>query len=1217
MMMRLAARQYILICWKNLNLLKRHYFLVPFQALVPVGIIIILFSLRQKQDVRQYKPTHFNPFPIKHQDIFFPGSQIDRKWILTAVPRHGLVLTILKNLYSRMSDVLTGPSNKLNISKICTSPPKDFMFENETTMLETYLQNDTMRNMSFATIVFSGIPNNTNKDTIVNVTYKIRFPAEQHWKYADKSNWLTDRWYDDTTYNEPRTSNFDRGNINKPGYYREAFLTLQKYIDDAIIALILKQNGTYVESDNPDSSIQLRMFPYPYSTYDDYVTVIKVYMPLFIVICFIANATLIARDITLEKEKKLKESMKLMGLKPWVNWLAWFTQFFLFMLVSVALMTMFFHIPTSRKGSISSIFTYSHFSVTFVFLLLYAVSIIMFCFMVSSIFYKANVAAATTGIIYLLSYVPYFFLQIHYNSLGYGWKIFLSFFNNLAMSFSCLQFSKLESSGIGLHWWNLGDAELSGDDLTMQTLMIMLVADILLYSILTWYLDALFPGEFGVPQPFYFPFTYWYWCGHDIADYLDDVIAVPADYDHVSNVFEKPEKSRRVGVRIRNLTKKFMNSAKPAVNNLNIDLYEGYITAFLGHNGAGKTTTIFGTIFINGFDVSKHLDKVRRSLGLCPQHNILFDTLTVQQHLYFFANLKGCPGDEIQAEVEKMIESLHMENKRYTPSNALSGGMKRKLSIAIALIAGSKFVMLDEPTSGMDPESRRQTWDMLQQQQHGRTIILSTHFMDEADLLGDRIAIMSEGETQMCVAKFITELISEHIEGAKFEGEKGSELTYLLPKVESKKISKLFKAGSASMLTIGLSSNDSTLQKPTKEQIPNNSDRSRSSNNSSSTIIKPNNTINTNNNSSSSSQKLYTAAEYIEEQDDYDVIYERNKTLGMMSRDLLSPEPYAIVLRDVTKWYGRFLAVDGLSIAIERGECFGLLGVNGAGKTTTFKMMTGGLQCSSGDIYIKGLNIRQHPKEAQSLIGYCPQFDALIDQMTVSETLELFGKLRGIRGQELKAIVDDLIDTLVLRKHASKQAGTLSGGNKRKLGVGIALIGNPPIVFLDEPTTGMDPVARKKLWNVLAAVRQHGTTIVLTSHSMEECEALCTRIAIMVNGRFKCLGSGQHLKSKFGGGYTVVIKLKPNKKQEVLEYYTRCLMLFIDKVFPENILKDRHESLLHYQIDKPNLTWARVFEVLEKAREPFQIEDYSVGQTTLEQLFINFAKSQRVIYRDN
>ncbi|GLD95409.1 hypothetical protein PINS_up004053 [Pythium insidiosum] len=247
-----------------------------------------------------------------------------------------------------------------------------------------------------------------------------------------------------------------------------------------------------------------------------------------------------------------------------------------------------------------------------------------------------------------------------------------------------------------------------------------------------------------------------------------------------------------------------------------------------------------------------------------------------------------------------------------------------------------------------------------------------------------------------------------------------------------------------------------------------------------------------------------------------------------------------VVLSELRKVYAsRKIAVRGVSLGLARGECFGYLGINGAGKTTTMKMLTGDVLPSSGTARLDGLDILSQQLAVRRRIGYCPQFDALFELLSVREHLELFARIKGV--VRLQDAVRAMLREMNLEAFEHKLAGTLSGGNKRKLSVAIALLGSPPIVFLDEPSTGMDPVSRRFMWNVLARrQRDDGTTIVLTTHSMEECEALCSRVGIMVGGRLRCLGSIQHLKSRFGRGLMLELKLEAPTPADVAQRVSAC-----------------------------------------------------------------------------
>jgi len=308
-------------------------------------------------------------------------------------------------------------------------------------------------------------------------------------------------------------------------------------------------------------------------------------------------------------------------------------------------------------------------------------------------------------------------------------------------------------------------------------------------------------------------------------------------------------------------------------------------------------------------------------------------------------------------------------------------------------------------------------------------------------------------------------------------------------------------------------------------------------------------------------------------------------------------------------------AVRDLCLDVAPRECFGLLGVNGAGKTTTFKMLTGDIAMSGGTAYVKGVDISREIKAAQQLMGYCPQFDALIDQMTGRETLRMFARLRGLSASSIESCIQELINLFGLSIYADRQTVEYSGGNKRKLSSAIATIGLPPLVFLDEPTTGMDPGARRALWRViLHLVRNCGLSVVLTSHSMQECDYLCSRLAIMVNGQFQCLGSPQHLKNRFGQGFTLVAKLQFDPKGE----NKQKMRDFMTSKFPNSILKDEHQTMVQYQVltssdgssGQKDIKWSELFQTLESSKDDLGIVDYSVSQTTLEQVFLNFARDQ-------
>lgn len=315
-----------------------------------------------------------------------------------------------------------------------------------------------------------------------------------------------------------------------------------------------------------------------------------------------------------------------------------------------------------------------------------------------------------------------------------------------------------------MHWSNLAASAMPPDVFSIAHVMGLLLMDALLYFTLAWYIEAVFPGQYGVPKPWYFPVTRSYWCGRSEFGH-DGKLAWEscngsARLHERKDDFEEEPRDLPLGVLIRKLTKVYEGADRAAVNELSLNFYEGQITSFLGHNGAGKTTTISiltglypptsGTAEIYGKDIRSEMDAIRQSLGTCPQYNVLFENLSVAEHLWFYARLKGLNGEIVNREVDKFVKDLALDHKRDEYSCKLSGGMQRKLSVAIAFVGGSQTVILDEPTAGVDPYARRSIWDLLLKYKAGRTVIMTTHHMDEADLLGDRIAVINNGQLRCC-----------------------------------------------------------------------------------------------------------------------------------------------------------------------------------------------------------------------------------------------------------------------------------------------------------------------------------------------------------------------------------------------------------------------------------------------------------------------------------
>uniref|UniRef100_A0A8C3NL44 ATP-binding cassette sub-family A member 2 n=1 Tax=Geospiza parvula TaxID=87175 RepID=A0A8C3NL44_GEOPR len=1768
------------------------------------------------------------------------------------------------------------------------------------TLNQAYQDNVTV----FASVIFQ-----TNRDGSLppHVMYKIR----QNSSFTEKTNEIRRAYW--------------RPGPNTGGrfYFLYGFVWIQDMMERALI-------NTFVGHDVVEPGNYVQMFPYPCYTRDDFLFVIEHMMPLCMVISWVYSVAMMIQHIVTEKEHRLKEVMKMMGLNNAVHWVAWFITGFVQLSISVTALT-----AILKYGKV---LMHSDVLIIWLFLAIYAVATIMFCFLVSVLYSKAKLASACGGIIYFLSYVPYMYVAIReevaHDKITAFEKCIASLMSTTAFGLGSKYFALYEVAGVGIQWHTFSQSPVEGDDFNLLLSMMMLVVDAMVYGVLTWYIEAVHPGMFGLPRPWYFPFQKSYWLGNGRVETWewtwpwsrntrlsimeeDQACAMESRRLEETRGIEEEPTHLPLVVCIDKLTKVYKTDKKLALNKLSLNLYENQVVSFLGHNGAGKTTTMSiltglfpptsGSATIYGHDIRTEMDKIRKNLGMCPQHNVLFDRLTVEEHLWFYSQLKSMAEEEIRKEMDKMIEDLELSNKRHCQVQTLSGGMKRKLSVAIAFVGGSRAVILDEPTAGVDPYARRAIWDLILKYKPGRTILLSTHHMDEADLLGDRIAIISHGKLKCCGSPLflkstygdgykltvvkkqsdtrngtglgsshsplshssvspcseprVSQFIKKYVASCLLISDTNTELSYILPSEAVKKgcFERLFQHLEQSLEELDLTSfglMDTTLEEvflkvSEEDQSLENSDvgtgvwgghkvelsnlvtcsklaqsqaslRSASSVGSvrgdeggayseffgdyvplfdnrqdpdnislqeaeveaedrdlagqgsfklegswlklrqfhglivkrrfhcakrntkalfsqillpaffvcvamtvalsvpeigdlpplilspsqyhnytqpkgnfipyaneerreyrirlspdaspqqlvntfhlpsgvgatcvlktpfNNTLDQPMQTLNLNSNESKmlaakyfdamcidsftqglplsnfvppppspapsdypmsvdedllhawnsttfstlkgtvtsapalphiihepikctcsmqgtgfscpsgvgghppqmkvvtgdiltditgrnvSEYLLYTSDrfrlhrygaltfgnvqksipasfgakapatvrkiavrrtaqvfynnkgyhsmptylnalnnailranlpkskgnpaaygitvtnhpmnktsaslsldyllqgtdvviaifiivamsfvpasfvvflvaekatkakhlqfvsgcdpviywlanymwdmlnylvpatcciiilfvfdlpaytsptnfpavlslfllygwsitpimypasfwfevpssayvflivinlfigitatvatfllqlfehdkdlkvvnsylkscflvfpnynlghglmemaynEYINEyyakigqfdkmkspfewdivtrglvamtiegfvgffitimcqynffrkpqrlpvstkpiEDDIDVANERHRVLrGDADNDMLKIENLTKVYK--SRKIGRILAVDRLCVGVRPGECFGLLGVNGAGKTTTFKMLTGDESTTGGEAFINGHSILKELLQVQQSLGYCPQFDALFDELTAQEHLELYTRLRGIPWKDEERVVKWALKKLELTKHADKPASTYSGGNKRKLSTAIALIGYPAFIFLDEPTTGMDPKARRFLWNLILDVIKTGRSVVLTSHSMEECEALCTRLAIMVNGRLKCLGSIQHLKNRFGDGYMITVRTKSSLNvKEVVRFFNRN--------FPEAVLKERHHTKAQYQLKSDQISLAQVFSKMEQVVDVLGIEDYSVSQTTLDNVFVNFAKKQ-------
>ncbi|XP_022688047.1 ATP-binding cassette sub-family A member 3-like [Varroa jacobsoni] len=1133
---------------------------------------------------------------------------------------------------------------------------------------------------------------------------------------------------------------------------------------------------------------------------------------MIILFSFITFICSFSKGIVAEKDTRLREIMRMMGLPDIVYWI----NCMLVGTIRGGLIAVILMICLCDFG-VAQVFVYSDASVIVLFFIVFTMAIVNFSLLFTVPFSSPKIMVFVVFIVQvgtvamIVTYVddPAGGLT-GYMSLTVPFKLATSLVPQIGIHWLMKLASFSEQKGEGLQWHNINQAVIPGDNIAPIEIIYAMLLSWLLYLLLAMYLDAINPWQYGnANHPLFFLLPS-YWCP-TVADFSHKASVQNSNKEMIENISKK----LRVVVRLVQISHRF--GPIRALSNLSVDLYCNQITMLLGHNGAGKTTLMsiltgliqpdHGEVFINGYSVRKHTRKARESLGFCPQHNVLFDKLTVMEHLVFFGKLKDAEENYLRQEIKHLLSELDLTQKSNSFSKDLSGGMKRKLCLANAMVGGSEIVILDEPTAGMDPEARRAVWGLLQDERRYRTILMTTHYMEEADVLGDRIVfvakgrLLAAGSPMFLKKKFetgynlrlskksldvntarVVAVIKRCLPGndiVNLDSDIGYEFVVNIGFPSPQQLVELFRYLEDNLSTLGIHSigisittmedvfhkvgeygeakskdgifsRDSekfdftfteefkrpffipeghhlsrlrlkallkkrwlvgrrewrtlfylgivpalatmfycsstgtnltdNLQKPityslsqiarnpiafvTKKQdgVVRNFVKALKSEQVEIKTLNPGQDIGkyllgiASSEPANYKSRWVAGGEYdgrnrvlwyngepyhvggaalatwqgamlaeatrdptaivnvtglppasgtmLFGPEDPDVVGERFQVEQAI--DTNSTREYAMVVHELTKYYGTFLAVNKISFLVNKKECFGLLGVNGAGKTTTFSMLSGDLSVSSGTAYIRDQQLHNNVQGFQKLIGYCPQQNVLIDSMTGNEMLRLFCALRGVDTDQTDAIIELIVRLTDLSSHADKLTYNYSGGTKRKLCVGLAIVGNPPLLFLDEPTAGIDPTARRKIWGTLTALqREIGSSCMLTSHSMEECEALCQRIAIMVAGSIRCIGSSPDLKLKFSHGFTVLVKLAVDSPQQ-----EKAVIHFMQSVFPSGCrLKQSYQRLLTFHVSKATLRWSVVFErIMTMRNDPaLEIEDVQVSDTSLEEIFLSFA----------
>eukprot|EP01084_Bolivina_argentea_P269163 457388_1 len=616
--------------------------------------------------------------------------------------------------------------------------------------------------------------NNTNSDATRPIGAAIVFNTigdnnGMDWEYTFRFNSSVIPQTD--TLIDKFTRNIDQLYYQSAGKYLEfsGFIQLQNWLDQAIMEYMVNISNANMDTLNimsKEYSKGLFMFPtksYEESTYWNYIGQTFPFI-LFIMFCYPIITVL--SILVEEKRSKIKEGMKMMGATTtayWTSWTIWFFIEFTGMALLVSIL-----------GSGFGVFRYTDFGIVFLWFWLFCLSSAAFAMMFSTIFDNPKTASLVGLIVFFAVLIG---AQSH-GSLDMGGKNGLCLLGPACFVISVDTLTQYETSAIGLNWDNINDEY---GNFIFANVYIMMFIDIIIYLLLTIYLDQVFPSNFGQKQVFYFFLLPSYWrkkfgCNKNERSQQLKLQRTMSENLVTSQYEQLPDhyKDTDAAIAIRKLSKFFKSFGLTehtrkevrAVDNISLDMYKGEVFCLLGHNGAGKTTTIgmltglldatHGSAYILQNDVTNPntMSEIRKHLGVCPQHDVLFKRLTVREHLQLFCRLKGVPSRLIKQEVDQTIDAIGIKHKANDFPPSLSGGEKRKLSLGIALIGGSKIVFLDEPTSGMDPQSRRVTWDLIAREKRNRCIILTTHFMDEAEILADRIGIMVHGKLMCCGSSF-------------------------------------------------------------------------------------------------------------------------------------------------------------------------------------------------------------------------------------------------------------------------------------------------------------------------------------------------------------------------------------------------------------------------------------------------------------------------------
>lgn len=542
---------------------------------------------------------------------------------------------------------------------------------------------------------------------------------------------------------------------------------------------------------------------------------------------------------------------------------------------------------------------------------------------------------------------------------------------------------------------------------------------------------------------------------------------------------------------VAGVSKTFAPSPAPALDTISLEIGIGRVTGLVGPDGAGKTTLIRlilgllrpdqGSITVDGHDTIAAPDPIRTFTGYMPQRFGLYEDLTVQENLNLYADLRGVVGQERHDQFARLLAFTDLQRFTGRLAGALSGGMKQKLGLACALLRKPRLLLLDEASVGVDPISRRELWRMVKDLvDDGIAVVWSTAYLDEAELCDD-VLLLNQGKL---LFQGPPRALTDRMQGR----------TYLLSGVESGRRTVLAGALERDGIVDGAIQGEKVRLVFDERTTPGDAASFAPGADPGPLSLAP------------------TAPRF--EDAFVDILGGGPGGLSRLSEQMqaVADDGAAVIeAKGLVKRFGNFTAVNDVSFSIRRGEIFGFLGPNGAGKSTTFKMLCGLLQPSEGSAHVTGLNLKTASSEARRNLGYMAQKFSLYGDLSVRQNLNFFAGAYGLSGRRRRDKIGRMIEIFALEDYLRANAGTLPLGIKQRLALACSVMHEPAVLFLDEPTSGVDPITRREFWNHINGMVEKGITIMVTTHFMDEAE-YCDRIALIYRGQEIATGSPDALK---------------------------------------------------------------------------------------------------------